>query len=79
MLCFEIANKSLNSLALPREAPETKEFSSIQGNLGNNAGTDVQSVLTPNPKQSPAGGGHSVKLTIDAGESAPKKITLARQ
>jgi hypothetical protein len=38
--------------------------------LGNDAGTDVQSVSTPNPKQSPPAAGRSVKPTIDAGESA---------
>ena len=43
----------MKSLALPREAPESKVFSSLRGNLGNSACIVSQSVSTANPKQSP--------------------------
>jgi hypothetical protein len=70
----------LISLALPREAPKSKVFSSLSGNLGNSAGTGSQSVSTAIPKQSHTKARRSVNLTIDVMQSAncvnPIKIIL---
>jgi hypothetical protein len=57
----------LKSLALPREAHETKSINGLAGGLGENRLIDFQDVSETSPKPSLATSAEKPDLTVDSG------------